>query len=82
MAFGGGGGGDCGCSLRDDFGGDDFARAAPGRETVEDHQARLAEGFFEFCHAVRGGCVCQLLISGLDLRRVRGMWGKSNEVFG
>lgn len=44
-------------SLRDDFGGDDFAGSAPGGETVDDHQSGLGDGFFEVAHAV-GRDVC------------------------
>ena len=38
--------------LLDDFGGDDFAGAAPGCETVEDHEAVFLQGFVEFSFAV------------------------------
>ena len=39
----------------DDFGGDGFAGAAPGGETVDYHDAGLGEGVFVFLHAGMGG---------------------------
>ena len=39
-------------SLRNDFWSNDFARSAPGGETVDDHGTGLANGGFVVIHAV------------------------------